>query len=88
MKWMGKMAGLPEDAVGRIPRVVMIGNSKVVVYNAEKLEQFTNQFVRIQLSNATLEIQGKSLEVLELMPAEVVIEGEITSVCMKEKKRG
>ncbi|OES44330.1 YabP/YqfC family sporulation protein [Domibacillus iocasae] len=88
MKWMGKMAGLPEDAVGRIPRVVIIGKSKIAVYNAEKLEQFTDQSVRIQLSDATLEIQGKLLEVIELMPAEVVIEGNITSVCMKEKKRG
>ena len=88
MKWMGKMAGLPEDAVGRIPRVVMIGKSKVVVYNAEKLDQFTDQSVRIQLSDATLEIQGKSLEVKELMPDEVVIEGTITTACMKENQRG
>ncbi|WP_046173870.1 YabP/YqfC family sporulation protein [Domibacillus indicus] len=86
MKWMGKMAGLPEDAVGRIPRVVVIGKGKVVVYNAEKLEQFTSQSVRIQLLDAVLEIKGKKLEVIELMPAELVIEGAITTVFMKEKK--
>ncbi|MCM3788468.1 YabP/YqfC family sporulation protein [Domibacillus sp. 8LH] len=88
MKWMGKMAGLPEDAIGRIPRVVVIGMNKVAVYNAEKLEQFTDRTVRIQLSDAVLEIQGKSLEVLELMPSEVVIEGTMTSVCLKEKRFG
>lgn len=88
MKWMGKMAGLPEDAIGRIPRVVVIGMNKVTVYNAEKLEQFTDRTVRIQLSDAVLEIQGKSLEVLELMPSEVVIEGTMTSVCLKGKQFG
>lgn len=88
MKWMGKMAGLPEDAIGRIPRVVIIGRSKVIVYNAEKLEQFTDRTVRIQLSDAVLEIQGKSLEVLELMPAEVVIEGTAITACLKEKRSG
>lgn len=85
MKWIGKIAGLPEDAVGRIPRVVMLGRSKVMVYNAEKLEKFTDETVLIQLLGGSLHIQGKSLEVKELLPAEVIIEGAISMVCMKEK---
>lgn len=88
MKWVSKLAGLPEDATGRIPRIIIIGQSQVTVYNANKLERFTDQDVQIQLAESTLLITGKSLEVKELLPDEVSIKGHITGVSMKGKHLG
>ncbi len=88
MKWVSKLAGLPDDAAARIPRITIIGQSQVAVYNANKLERFTDRDVQIQLAESTLRITGKSLEVKELLPDEVVIKGKITGVSMKGKHLG
>ncbi|OLN23398.1 hypothetical protein BTO30_05395 [Domibacillus antri] len=84
--FMSKLAGLPEDAAGQTPRMTIIGNKQILIQYPERLEQFTDQVVRIQLPEAKICITGKLLEVKELMPAEIIVEGTIANVQFDVKR--
>ncbi|OMP67638.1 YabP/YqfC family sporulation protein [Domibacillus epiphyticus] len=84
--FISKLAGLPEDVTGHVPRMTIIGNKQILIHHPERLEQFTDQDVLIKLPEAKIRITGKLLEVKELMPSEIVVEGTITNVQFETKQ--
>jgi sporulation protein YqfC len=84
--FISKLTGLPADAAGHVPRITIIGSTQILIQYPGRLEQFTEQDVRIQLSESTLHIKGKSLEVKELMPEEIIVEGTMTNIQVEMKQ--
>lgn len=84
--FINKLAGLPADAAGGVPRITIIGSTQIAIQYPERLEQFTEQDVRIQLPGSTLHIKGKLLEVKELMPEEILVEGTMTNIQLEMKQ--
>jgi len=74
------MLDLPQDVVFDLPRVTMIGNMQLYVENHRGVLQFSETYLKLALTQGTMEIRGKQLSIRAILSEEVFIEGLIDEV--------
>lgn len=71
---------LPADAVLDLPRLTLVGNSRLVVENHRGISEYQPDLVRLKLSTGELEIKGTGMLLREIKPDAIALEGTIQSL--------
>lgn len=71
---------LPKDVMMDLPRITMIGQIHIYIENHRGLVAFSDNEIRLQLSNGQLSIRGEKFVIKTILPEEILLEGEIVSV--------
>ncbi|QGP92512.1 YabP family protein [Neomoorella glycerini] len=71
---------LPADAVLDLPRLTLLGNSRLVVENHRGISEYQPDLVRLLLSTGELEIKGTGMLLREIKPDAIALEGTIQSL--------
>ena len=80
-KWTTDMLDLPQDVIFDLPRITMIGPLQMYVENHRGVLVFSDQEVRILLSNqGQLLVRGSQFILRKILPEEVLLEGRIREV--------
>ncbi|WP_199618746.1 sporulation protein YqfC [Paenibacillus alkalitolerans] len=79
-KWTADMLDLPQDVIFDLPRVTMIGNMQLYVENHRGVLQFTGEYLKLALSQGSMEVYGQQLSIRTILPEEMFIEGIIREV--------
>ncbi len=74
------MLDLPQDVVFDLPRVTMIGNMQLYVENHRGVLHFSETYLKLALTQGSMEIRGKQLSIRAILSEEVFIEGLIDEV--------
>ncbi len=73
-------SALFEDLSGGLPRVEIIGNSRVVVENHHGIQEYDDGLLRLKCSGCELRITGVGLTLAALSLDELAVTGTIVSV--------
>jgi sporulation protein YqfC len=79
-KWTADMLDLPQDVIFDLPRVTMIGNMQMYVENHRGVLHFTGEYLKLALSQGSMEVFGQNLSIRAILPEEMFIEGNIQQV--------
>ncbi|WP_258360267.1 sporulation protein YqfC [Moorella sulfitireducens] len=71
---------LPADAVLDLPRLTLVGNSRLVVENHRGISEYRPDLVRLKLSTGELAIKGTGILLREIRPDAIALEGTIQSL--------
>ncbi len=77
---MTKNMDLPADVMMDLPRVTMIGHFHIYIENHRGLIRFTNDELRLRLTEGELLIKGKSFVIKNILPEEILLEGVVDDV--------
>lgn len=83
-KLTAKLLDLPQDVVLDLPRFTMIGNRQLYIENHRGVLHFSDESLKLALSQGNLEITGKQLVIRAILPEEVFIEGVISDIRYSE----
>lgn len=75
---------LPKDIVMDLPRVTMVGNVQLHVENHRGIIEYTFDKVRINTTRGELVIFGEKLQVGNINPDEIVVDGRIETVHLQD----
>ncbi|UCZ54498.1 sporulation protein YqfC [Bacillus shivajii] len=79
-QWMTKNMDLPADVMMDMPRVTMIGHFHIYIENHRGLIRFTNEELRLRLTEGELLIIGHSFVIKNILPEEILLEGVVDDV--------
>jgi sporulation protein YqfC len=79
-KAMAELLEIPGDLVLDLPRLTITGRNELYLVNHKGIIEYSTVRMRINLSRGFLEVEGKNLEIQALMPDEMKVLGEISSI--------
>ena len=79
-KAMAELLEIPGDLVLDLPRLTITGRTELYLVNHKGIIEYSTVRMRINLSRGFLEVDGKNLEIQTLMPDEMRVLGEISSI--------
>jgi len=79
-KAMADLLEIPADLVLDMPRLTITGRNELYLENHKGIIEYSTVRMRINLSRGFLEVNGDNLEIQALMPDEMRIIGEISSI--------
>ncbi|MDB5052265.1 MAG: sporulation protein YqfC [Bacilli bacterium] len=87
-QWTAQVIDLPPDVMLDIPRMTMVGNIRLYIENHRGIVHFSEDRLKLALSNGFLELNGKELVVRAISAEEILIEGLISELkyMMNEKR--
>jgi sporulation protein YqfC len=74
------MAGLPEDVIYGVPKVVLVGEERLLVENHEGIVEYGRERVRVRTSCGLLEVEGLELSLNHLGAGDLLVQGRVTRV--------
>lgn len=78
--WLTKQLDLPEDVMMDFPRITMVGQIHIYIENHKGLLTFSEEEIRILLSQGQLLVKGKAFVIKTILPEELLLEGKIEQV--------
>lgn len=79
-RWMMNQMDLPADIVMNLPRITMIGHFHIYIENHQGIIRFTNEELRLRLTEGQLVISGSEFIIKNILPEEMLLEGNIQEV--------
>jgi len=79
-KAVADLLEIPGDLVLDMPRLTITGRNELYLENHKGIIEYSTVRMRINLSRGFLEIIGDNLEIQALMPDEMRVLGDITSI--------
>ncbi|WP_078552777.1 sporulation protein YqfC [Bacillus alkalicellulosilyticus] len=79
-KWITEGMDLPADVLMDLPRITMIGQLHIYIENHRGVLQFSNEELRLLLSQGQLLIKGEQFVIKTILPEELLLEGKIDQV--------
>lgn len=71
---------LPPEAALDLPRLTIIGNSRLLLENHRGIVIYQPDLVKLKLSAGELEIKGTGLILREIKPDAIILEGTVRSI--------
>lgn len=71
---------LPKDVMMDLPRITIIGQLHIYIENHRGLAAFSENEIRLLLSQGQLLIKGEAFVIKAILPEEILLEGVIDSV--------
>ena len=71
---------LPRDIVFDLPRIIIIGNRRLIVENFKTLIEFNSEKIRLDTKSGLLFVKGTQLNIKEITSEDIVIEGYLKTV--------
>ncbi|MCL2812904.1 MAG: YabP/YqfC family sporulation protein [Clostridia bacterium] len=75
-----RLAGLPEDVLFGVPKVVLVGEGRALVENQKGVVEYANNRIRVRTDTGLLEISGMELTIGYLGKSDLLVQGKITRV--------
>ncbi|MGN1400753.1 MAG: sporulation protein YqfC [Bacillus sp. (in: firmicutes)] len=75
---------LPQDVMMDLPRVTIIGQLHIYIENHRGLLAFSEEEIKLSLSQGQLSIKGEGLIIKAILPEEILLEGKIHSVSYED----
>ncbi|HLS36233.1 MAG TPA: sporulation protein YqfC [Bacillota bacterium] len=72
--------GFPKDLLLNLPKITLIGNEQIYIENHDGLISYQSHELIIQTQIGNLKITGSSLSIQELLPSELLMEGEVEEI--------
>ncbi|MGN1387576.1 MAG: sporulation protein YqfC [Bacillus sp. (in: firmicutes)] len=82
---LANTADLPKDVMLDLPRITMIGQLHIYIENHRGLVAFTDEEIRLALTQGQLSIKGQQFVIKAILPEEILVEGTIHSVVFINK---
>ncbi|UTR09355.1 MULTISPECIES: sporulation protein YqfC [Evansella] len=79
-RWMTEQMDLPADVMMDLPRITMIGNFHIYIENHKGVIRFTREELRLRLTEGELLVSGNAFVIKNILPEEILLEGEIQDV--------
>ncbi len=79
-KFLTDQMELPADVMMDMPRITMIGQIHIYIENHRGVLQFSNEELRLLLSQGQLLIKGEQFVIKTILPEELLLEGKIDKV--------
>jgi len=79
-KAMADLLEIPGDLVLDLPRLTITGRNELYLVNHKGIIEYSTVRMRINLSRGFLEVNGDNLEIQALMPDEMRVLGDISSI--------
>ncbi|OIQ61564.1 YabP family protein [Moorella thermoacetica] len=79
-KTVSDFLDLPPEAALDLPRLTLIGNSRLLLENHRGIVTYHPDLVKLKLSAGELEIKGTGLLLREIKPDAIALEGTIRSI--------
>ncbi len=79
-KFLTDQMELPADVLMDLPRITMIGQIHIYIENHRGVLQFSNEELRLLLSQGQLLIKGEQFVIKTILPEELLLEGKIDKV--------
>ncbi|AZN40474.1 sporulation protein YqfC [Paenibacillus albus] len=83
-KMAADLLDLPQDVVMDLPRLTMIGDRQLYIENHRGVLHFSSDKLRLALSKGEIEVTGSDLVIRTIWTEEVVIEGFIKNIEVRE----
>lgn len=71
---------IPGDIILDLPKVILLGNLRLVVENHRGILKYSAQVIQINIPEGELIIEGKGLQLQSIRPEEICVEGQIKSI--------
>lgn len=81
MEQLSDVLEIPEDVLPDLPRVILVGNCRLLVENHRGLGVYQADSVRIGTACGDLLVRGRDLVVKNILPEEIAVEGCIRELC-------
>ncbi|GFN22515.1 MAG: sporulation protein YqfC [Thermoanaerobacteraceae bacterium] len=75
---------LPPDAVMNLPRLTLLGNSRLIVENHRGLLVYNRDLIRIKVTIGEIEVDGEDLMLRAIRPEALVVEGNIRKITLAQ----
>lgn len=75
-----EMLEIPSDVMLDLPKIVLVGNLQVYLENHRGITEYTPELVRIAVGEGEIEIAGEGLQLRNILPEEICVEGQIKSI--------
>jgi len=75
-----RLAGLPEEVLFGVPKVVLVGAERALVENHKGVVEYAGERVRVRTECGLLEITGAGLTLGHLGKSDLVVQGKIERV--------
>ncbi len=72
-----RKVGLPEEVLLDVPRVVLMGDQRVIIENHKGIVEYAGQSVRVRTACGLMEIQGNDLRLEYFGASDLVVLGRI-----------
>ncbi len=79
-RWMTNTMELPADVVMDLPRITMIGQLHIYIENHRGVLLFSENELRLLLKQGQLMIKGRQFVLKNILPEEILLEGQIDKV--------
>jgi len=86
MQRFAEIAGLPEEAATRMPRVVIHGNGRLFVEQHEGLLAYREDMIVLLTALGRLTIRGQNLEIVKYAKQDALVKGVILTLEYPEGK--
>lgn len=71
---------LPIDIAMDLPKIVLLGDKVLTIFNHRGIIEYTNNLIRINSKIGIIKIRGEKLEIKNILSEEIIIEGQIEIV--------
>ena len=75
-----RMAGLPEEVLFGVPKVVLVGEGRALIENHKGVVEYGSERVRVRTDCGLLEVGGEELTIGRLGKSDLLVQGKITRV--------
>lgn len=71
---------LPLDITLDLPKIIVIGNKEVSVFNHKGIIEYNNHMIRINSRIGIIKVLGENLEIKNILTEEILIVGNIDNI--------
>lgn len=71
---------LPSDVILEMPRITIIGHIHFYIENHQGLEVYSNNELKLKVTNGYVQIKGDAFVLKMMLPKEIMLEGTIHEV--------
>lgn len=71
---------IPEDVMGDLSRLTMLGNKQLLIENHRGIIEYTPTYIRLNLVDGILVIKGTHLALGNLQLEQILVEGKVGEI--------
>ncbi|WIW69795.1 sporulation protein YqfC [Anaerosinus gibii] len=71
---------IPEDVMGDLSRLTMLGNKQLLIENHRGIIEYTSTYIRLNLVDGILVIKGTHLALGNLQLEQILVEGKVGEI--------
>ncbi|TGA99582.1 sporulation protein YqfC [Sporolactobacillus shoreae] len=79
-KWFADVSDIPEDIISDVPRITLIGRSRLSVENHKGIIAFSENELILSTQLGNLKVTGESFVLGTIIEKEIDLEGVITGI--------